>query len=43
VSVGQTDQMLIYHCLDTAQPVLEQLWTEERLLAKALLAGRRHG
>lgn len=43
VSVGQTDKMLIYHCLDTAQPVLEQLWTEERLLAKALLAGRRHG
>lgn len=43
VPVGETDQMLIYHCLDTAQPVLEQLWTEERLLAKALLAGRRHG
>ena len=43
VAVGETDQMLIYHCLDTAQPVLEQLWTEERLLAKALLAGRRHG
>ena len=33
---------LVYHCLDTAQPVVEQLWQEERLLARALVAGRRH-
>ena len=31
---------LIYHCLDTAAPVVEQLWKEERLLARALVAGR---
>lgn len=33
---------LVYHCLDTTQPVVEQLWKEERLLARALVAGRRH-
>ena len=33
----------VYHCLDDTTPVVEQLWQEERLLAKALVAGRRHG
>jgi multicomponent Na+:H+ antiporter subunit E len=34
---------LVYHCLDTRQPVVEQLWDEERRLARALVAGRSHG
>lgn len=34
---------LVYHCLDTTQPVVEQLWEEERLLARALVAGASHG
>jgi multicomponent Na+:H+ antiporter subunit E len=42
VPIGETDEDLLYHCLDTSQPVVEQLWKEERLLAKALVAGRRH-
>jgi multicomponent Na+:H+ antiporter subunit E len=45
-SDGQADGAgagaLVYHCLDTTQPVVEQLWKEERLLARALVAGRRH-
>jgi multicomponent Na+:H+ antiporter subunit E len=32
-----------YHCLDTAQPVAEQLATEEREYAKALEPGKGHG
>jgi len=43
VSVGQNEGALEYHALDTSQPVVEQLWKEERLLARALVAGRRHG
>ncbi len=43
VPAGESDGVLVYHCLDTAQPVVEQLWQEERLLAKALVAGKRHG
>jgi multicomponent Na+:H+ antiporter subunit E len=31
---------LVYHCLDTTQPIVEQLWAEERLLSRALVAGR---
>ncbi|MBP6534176.1 MAG: Na+/H+ antiporter subunit E [Arenimonas sp.] len=42
VPIGETDDDLTYHCLDTSQPVVEQLWKEERLLARALVAGRRH-
>jgi multicomponent Na+:H+ antiporter subunit E len=34
---------LVYHCLDTSQPVVEQLWEEERRLARALVAGASHG
>src|SRR5262245_3275458 len=33
---------LLYHCLDTAQPVLEDLATEEREYAAALIPGRPH-
>ena len=43
VPTGGDEEALEYHCLDTAQPVVEQLWNEERLLARALVAGRRHG
>ena len=42
VPSGEDDGVLVYHCLDTAQPVVEQLWQEERLLSRALVAGRRH-
>ncbi len=43
VPADEEDGGLVYHCLDTTQPVVEQLWQEERLLARALVAGRRHG
>jgi multicomponent Na+:H+ antiporter subunit E len=39
----ETEGVLVYHCLDDTSPVVEQLWKEERLLARALIAGRRHG
>lgn len=42
VPSGEDRDVLIYHCLDTMQPVVEQLWREERLLSRALVAGRRH-
>ena len=43
VATGEVDGVLVYHCLDITAPVVEQLWKEERLLASALVAGRRHG
>jgi multicomponent Na+:H+ antiporter subunit E len=43
VPVAQDEGALEYHALDTSQPVVEQLWKEERLFARALVAGRRHG
>ena len=43
VPVGQDEGALEYHALDTSQPVVEQLWKEERLFARALVAGRGHG
>jgi len=43
VTADEAEGVLVYHCLDDTSPVVEQLWTEERLLAKALVAGRRHG
>ena len=43
VPSGEEDGVLVYHCLDLSQPVVEQLWQEERLLARALVAGKRHG
>ncbi len=42
-SVGENEAVLIYHCLDTSKPVVDQLWEQERLLARALIAGRRDG
>lgn len=42
VSIGEGGADLLYHCLDTSQPVQEELWKEERLLAKAVDIGRQH-
>jgi multicomponent Na+:H+ antiporter subunit E len=42
VPAGEDEEALVYHCLDTTQPVVEQMWEEERLLTRALVAGRRH-
>jgi multicomponent Na+:H+ antiporter subunit E len=43
VPCDEVDGVLVYHCLDLAQPIVEQLWEEERRLARALVAGRSHG
>ena len=43
VPAGDGDAAQIYHCLDLSQPVVEQLCEEERLFARALVAGQRHG
>jgi len=43
VYCDEVDGVLVYHCLDTEQPVAKQLWEEERRLARALVAGRSHG
>jgi multicomponent Na+:H+ antiporter subunit E len=43
VPADETEGVLVYHCLDDTSPVVEQLWKEERLLARALIAGRSHG
>ncbi len=42
VAAGETDTAIEYHCLDTRQPVVEQLAAEERAYATALEPGRRH-
>jgi multicomponent Na+:H+ antiporter subunit E len=42
VPAGEDNDALVYHCLDTAEPVVDQLWKEEALLSRALVAGRRH-
>jgi multicomponent Na+:H+ antiporter subunit E len=43
VPLADEEVGIVYHCLDTAQPVAEQLATEEREYAKALVPGRDHG
>ena len=43
VAAGEVEGVIVYHCLDTTSPVVEQIWKEERLLARALIAGRHHG
>jgi multicomponent Na+:H+ antiporter subunit E len=40
VPVADGDGALLYHCLDMDQPVVEQLCAEERLIARALVAGQ---
>jgi multicomponent Na+:H+ antiporter subunit E len=43
VPTGETEALIEYHALDTAQPVVEQLAAEEAAYAKALIPGQRHG
>ena len=43
VPVGETETHIEYHALDLSQPVAEQLASEERAFAKALVPGQRHG
>jgi multicomponent Na+:H+ antiporter subunit E len=43
VPTGETETAIEYHCLDTSQPVVEQLAAEERAYARALEPGQRHG
>ena len=43
IAADEVDGVLVYHCLDDTTPVVEQLLKEERLLARALVTGRRHG
>jgi len=40
---GETKDTIQFHCLDTRQPVLEQLAAEERVYARALQPGSRDG
>jgi multicomponent Na+:H+ antiporter subunit E len=43
VPCGESDgQHLLYHCIDVSEPVIEQLCAEERVLARALVAGQGH-
>ena len=42
VPCGEEDGQLIYHCLDTRQPVLQQLAAEEALLGRALVTVSAH-
>jgi multicomponent Na+:H+ antiporter subunit E len=42
VPCDEAGDVLVYHCLDSTQNVVDQLWKEERLLARALIAGRGH-
>jgi multicomponent Na+:H+ antiporter subunit E len=43
VPSDESEESIEYHCLDTGQPVAEQLAAEERAYSKALVPGRRHG
>jgi multicomponent Na+:H+ antiporter subunit E len=40
---GEESGVLIYHCLDVRQPVVEELWAEEELMTRAITAGYKHG
>ena len=42
VPVGDSEDNVVYHCLDIGEPVVEQMAAEERLLRKALVAGEGH-
>jgi multicomponent Na+:H+ antiporter subunit E len=43
VPCAESDAELVYHCLDTTQPIVEQVRGEERRLSRALVADARHG
>lgn len=42
VACSDDEAVVVYHCLDTSQPVIEQLRAEERRLVGVLVAGRGH-
>ena len=42
VPCGDHSDGLVYHCLDVGQPVVEQLWAEQRHFARALVVGKGH-
>jgi multicomponent Na+:H+ antiporter subunit E len=42
VPADDGDDGILYHCLDTGQPVLDDLAVEERTYAPALIPGRPH-
>lgn len=42
IPIDDTEDGLVYHCLDVAQPIAEQMADEERRLASALISGERH-
>lgn len=42
VGDGADDRVLVYHCLDLDEPLVERLYAEERLFAKALVVGKAH-
>jgi multicomponent Na+:H+ antiporter subunit E len=42
VGDGADDSALVYHCLDLDEPLVERLYAEERLFAKALVVGKAH-
>ena len=41
VPAGDEADAIVYHCLDSRQPVVEQTAVEERALARVLIAGER--
>jgi multicomponent Na+:H+ antiporter subunit E len=43
VPLADEEADIVYHCLDTTQPVPEQLAAEEREYARALEPGKAHG
>jgi multicomponent Na+:H+ antiporter subunit E len=43
VPVDETEDGLVYHCLDVTRPITEQLADEERRLAGVLIRGEQHG
>jgi multicomponent Na+:H+ antiporter subunit E len=43
VPAGDGPETIEFHCLDTGQPIVEQMAEEERRLAKALVLGETHG
>ena len=42
VPCGEERDAIVYHCLDTDQPVAEQTAAEERALSKVLIPGAPH-
>ncbi len=43
VPVDESEHAIVFHCLDTDQPLAQQMAEEEQLLTEALVTGERHG